>query len=258
MTASHPRSRGFTLIELMCSMAIGMVILLAAAAMLGSSGDGYDRIGGSVASEREARALITQLATDLKTARFHKDEVIETASATWPRHRLGFLTLQPSQAQTKEGRIGDLCSVRYYVRDLAIGGRKVRCLMRGFNESDETFKALRNERVGPLFDEPDSADPENPDEPVAFGVVSFEARPKTRNAEGKWIDWVKNDTTPPDGLEVKLVIARRDLASKLKESSDWDGTGSAGKLLGKPDKADENKNLEIYGTILRFGNHATS
>lgn len=253
MTRSRPSPRGFTLIELMCSMAIGTVILLAAAAMLGSSGDGYDRIGGGVASEREARALITQLATDLKTARFHKDEVIETTSATWPAHRLGFLTLQPSQAQTKDGRIGDLCSVRYYIKDLTIGGRTVRCLMRGFRESGETFKAVREDNVASLFDPDD-----NLDEPVAFGVVSFEARPKSRNAEGKWVDWVKSDTTPPESLEVKLVIARRDLVSKLKQPSDWDGTGGAGKLLGTPDKADENKSLEVYGTNLRFGNHAKS
>ena len=251
MRPTPQRQRGFSLIELMFSMAIGSAILILAATMLGSSGDGYERIGGNVASEREARALITQLAADLSTASFHKDEVIEKSPATWPVDKIGFLSLQPAQAQTNAGRIGDLCAVNYYISDLTIGGKTVRCLMRGFRESSDTFRALRDDQVKPLFD-PQA----NLDEPVAFGVISFEARPKSRDAAGKWIDWVQSDRTGPEALDVKLVLARRDLAGKLKLPADWDGAGSAGKSLGDPFKADRNKNLELYETTLRFGNHA--
>jgi hypothetical protein len=233
----------------MFSMAIGSVILILAATMLGSSGDGYERIGGSVASEREARALITQLAADLSTATFHEDMVIEKSAAAWPVDRLGFLSLQPAQAQTLAGRIGDLCAVNYYIKDLPIGGKKVRCLMRGFRESKDTFKALGDDKVKPLF-EPLA----DVDEAVAFGVVSFEARPRSRDTSGNWIDWVKSDDKPgPEALDIKLVLARRDLSGKLKLSADWDGAES---LLGEPAKADRNKNLEVFGTTLRFGNHA--
>lgn len=259
MSPTHQRHRGFSLIELMFSMAIGSVILILAATMLGSSGDGYERIGGNVASEREARALITQLAADLSTARYHKDGVIEKSSAAWPVDRLGFLSLQPAQAQTTANRIGDLCAVHYYLDDLTIGGKTVRCLMRGFRESKDTFNALRDDKVATLFALPDNADDsDNSDEPVAFGVVSFEARPKTRDASGKWIDWVKNATTNtgPEALDVKLVLARRDLTGRLRKPADWNGTGGAGDLLGQASKADTNKDLEVYGTILRFGNHA--
>ncbi len=250
---SIPRhQRGFSLVELMFSMAIGSVILILAAAMLGSSGDGYERIGGSVASEREARALITQLAADLSTARFHKDGVIEKSTAAWPVDKLGFLSLQPAQAQTDVGRIGDLCAVNYHISDLTIGGKTVRCLMRGFRESSDTFKALREDQIKPLFGARVDLD-----EPVAFGVVSFEARPRSRDASGKWIDWVNNDKTGPEALDVELVLARRDFAAaKLKLPADWDGAGSAGSLLGDPSKPERSKNLEIYGTTLRFGNHA--
>lgn len=252
MTLTHRHPRGFSLVELMFSMAIGSVILILAATMLGSSGDGYERIGGNVASEREARALITQLAADLSTARFHKDGVIEKSTATWPVDKVGFLSLQPAQAQTSGGRIGDLCAVNYYISDLTIGGKTVRCLMRGFRESNETFKALREDKVGSLFD-PQA----NLDEPVAFGVVSFEARPRSRDATGKWLDWVKNDTTGPEALDIKLVLARRDLTGKLKLPGDWNGADGGAKLLGDPATPDRNKNLEVFGTALRFGNHAT-
>ncbi len=252
MSSIQGRSCGFTLIELMFSMAIGSVTLLLAAALLGSSGEGYGRVGGSVASEREARAAISQLASDLSTARFHKDAVIEKSAASWPVDRLGFLSLQPARAQTDAGRIGDLCAVNYHVKDLTISGKTVRCLMRGFRESGDTFKALRDDAAAPLF-----AGNANMDEPVAFGVVSFEARPVSPDASGGWTAWVDNDTAGPAAFEVKLVLARRDLAGKLKLPGDWDGGGRAGNLLGKAAMADRNKNLEVYASTLRFGNHAT-
>lgn len=252
MRSPRPRNRGFSLIELMFSMAIGSIILILAATMLGSSGEGYERVGGSVATEREARAIVTQLASDLATAKFHKDNLIEKSSSSWSADRLGFLSLQPAQAQTDAGRIGDLCAVNYYIKDLSIGGRTVRCLMRGFKESNDTFKAVKAETVGTLF-----VEQPNIDEPVAFGVISFEARPRSRDNTGKWIDWVKNDTTGPEALDVKLVLARRELSGKLKNPADWNGTGGAGNLLGDSSKADRNKNLEVYATTLRFGNHAS-
>jgi prepilin-type N-terminal cleavage/methylation domain-containing protein len=242
-------SRGFSLIELMCSMVIGSILLLAAAALLGSSGDGYERVGGGVSAEREARALISQLTSDLSTARYHKDGVMKKSSTSWPADTLGFLSLQPEQAQTDEGRIGDLCAVNYALRDLTIKGRTVRCLMRGFRESKDTFAALENDSVASLFTARTDLD-----EPVAFGVVSFEATPKSLDDNGKWIDWVKDDKTGPQALDVKLVVARRDLAAKLKQPGEWDGAGNAGKFLGTPAEAERNKNLEVYGALIRFGN----
>ena len=241
MRPSHPKIRGFTLIELMCSMAIGSIILLLAAAVLGRSGDGYERISGGVASEREARALITQLSSDRATARFHVDGVIERQPASRSGDCLGFLSLQPAQAQTDAGRIGDLCAVNYYIKDLSIGGKTVRCLMRGFRESGETFDALRGGAVAALF-----AERANLDEPVAFGVVSFEASPMSRDAAGKWIDWQKDDVIGPEAFEVKLVLARRELAGRLKSPGDWDGAAQAAR----------HKDLEVYATSLPFGNHA--
>lgn len=240
------RPRGFTLIELMCSMAIGTIILLAAASLLGSSGDGYERVGGGVAAEREARAAVTQLTADLATAMFHKDGIFEKSSATWPSDRIGFLSLQPSQAQTDAKRIGDLCAVNYYLDDLTIDGKKVRCLMRGFRESSETFTALKNSAVPGLF-----TALEKIDEPVAFGVVSFEARPMTRDAAGKWIDWVSTEVTGPLALDTRLVLARRSLSARLTRPEDWDASG----LLGNPAAAASHKDLEIYGAMIRFGNH---
>jgi len=252
MSARPPHHRGFSLIELMASMTIGSIILLAAVALLGSSGDGYERVGGGVATEREARALITQLASDLSTAIFRKDAVFKKSTTAWPADRLGFLSLQPAGAQSDSGRIGDLCAVHYYVKDLTINGKSVRCLMRGFRESKDTFKALQDGSVSPLF-----AQRKDIDEPVAFGIVSFEARPQARDKSGLWTAWLENDETGPEALDVRLVIVRRGLAARLKLPADWDGAGTAGNMLGKPAEAARNKDLETYGTLIRFGNDET-
>jgi hypothetical protein len=90
-------------------------------------------------------------------------------------------------------------------------------------------------------------------QPIAFGVVSFEARPRARDAAGRWIDWVRNDTIGPDALDIKLVVARRELFGRLPKTEDWDGGGNAN-LLGSPSLVSRNKNLEVYSTSLRFGN----
>ncbi len=250
MKFSHQRSRGFSLIELLFSMIIGSMILILAATMLSSSGDGYERIGGTVSVEREARMLITQLAADFASGSFNKEELITKSAATWPVDSLGFLSLQPAQAQSDAGRIGDLCAVNYYIKDLTLSGKTVRCLMRGFRESTDTFKAVKDDKVPSLFTAAAALD-----EPVAFGVLSFEARPKSRDASGNWTDWVKNNTIGPEVFEVKLILVRRSLVGKLTQSADWDGAGSSGNFLGQPSKADTNKNLQIYKATLRFGNY---
>jgi hypothetical protein len=237
----------------MVSMAIGSMVLLAAASLLGGSGASYERVGGSVATEREARAIITQLGTDLTAAHFHKDAVMELSFGPWPADRFGFLSLQPSESQSRNQRIGDLCAINYYLEDLTIGGKKVRCLMRGFRESRETFEALETDMIADLFKPQDGID-----EPVAFGVVSFQARPLTRGPGGVWTNWIPtpHGNTAPDAVDVRLVIARRDLAGRLKTSSDWDGVGSGGSLGNSAD-ADRNPDLEVYGAMLRYGNHET-
>lgn len=250
------KNRGFTLVEMMVSMAIGSMVLLGAVMILGSTGEGYERVGGGVIAEREARALLGQLKADLASASFHKDMLIAKGTESWPLGKVGFLTLQPDDAQLEENRLGDLCAVRYYIKDETVGGKLVRCLMRGFVESNDTFKTLRNGDVSSLFTPPaEGAD--NVDEAIAFGVVSFEVTPKTRDADGKLSDWVANDATPPDLMTIRLVIARRELMGKLTDEVSWSGKGRLASLMGPPSEASRNKYLQVYETTVRFGYHET-
>jgi hypothetical protein len=230
------------------AMAVGLIVLLIATSILGQTGEGYERVGGGIGAEREARAVLTQLSSDLGTAPFQNVEVTK-GGGKWRGDHLGFLSLQPEEAQSRDGRIGDLCTVCYSLNALPYAGRTVRCLMRGFRESGETFDSLQAGGVTTLYE------PQEKDEPVAFGVVSFEARPKSRaRPSGDWVDWTQS-SGPPEAVEVRLVIARREMTPHLRTSADWSGEGQAGTLLGSPADVASHKGLEVFATTLRLGNH---
>ncbi len=249
MTRPARHRGGFTLLELLVTMAIGSVLLLVAAAMLGRAGDSYSQGSGSVGAEREARAVLTQMRDDFGKAVWHRDTVFEAGGEGWRRARTGFLALQPEDAQSAEGRSGDLCAVHYYVKDIEVGSSTVRCLMRGFRESGEVFPALKAGSLTPLFAEKDT------DEPVAFGVLSFEATPLVRDDTGQLVPWQQLPADDPFNvaphfLRIRLVVARRELIGKLSTTRDWDTSP----LRGDPLKAADNRNLEVYEVLQRFGN----
>jgi len=239
------QSQGFTLVEVLASTAIGSIVLLLAVASLNTTGDEYGKSTDSVAAEREARAVLTQVAEDMSKASGRLLE-IEESSEVWRRDKLAFSCLQPLDAQSKDEAIGDLCMVSYYVKDLQIGKETVRCLMRGFRSSDEVFEALRNKQEDQLHDE------RVEDEPVAFGVIAFEAEALVRTRSGTWDAW-KNTKDPfadlPDVIRLKLVVARREVVSKLRTTEDWDNSP----LIGEADEAERSKMLEIYEITQSFG-----
>jgi prepilin-type N-terminal cleavage/methylation domain-containing protein len=255
-----PAAAGFTLIELISAMAIGTLVLLVAASLLGQVGSDYGRVNGGVGAEREARAAISQITADAASAWPHPDAVFEAVDDPWPRDRLAFLSLQPAAAQSDEGRSGDLCAVNYYVKDLAFGDGTVRCLMRGFRESEESFAALKDGELASLFGEAPR------DEPVAFGIAGFEARPVVRGARGEWQPWQPATTPgeesstedadeggPPEALLLRLLVARREVLGRLSTPADWSGEGADAGVLGDPQEANRNKNLRVFESVLRFG-----
>jgi prepilin-type N-terminal cleavage/methylation domain-containing protein len=245
------RPYGFTLVELMFSLAVGAIILLAAVAFLGSSADGYARVGGSVSTERENRMLKGELSSELGSAVFHEDMKIDRTGTPWPKAHLGFPTLRPADAQSADNQIGDLCAVHYYLKDLTIGGRVVRCVMRGFRDSRQTFEALRADAVAGLF-LPD----EVADEPIALRVVSFDAEPLVMNASGHWEGAPQPLVAAPEAVRVRLVIVRPSLAGRLATTADWDGaTAMAARELGDPAEARNNKHLQVFESVLPFRSH---
>jgi len=246
MKKVRPHCSGFSLLELMVSMSIGMALLVLAAGVLGKTGDGYERLNGNLHAEREARAALNQLKIDIESASHHAELICTKETSGWARDSIGFFSFQSSDAQSETGHIGDLCAIHYYLRTLTLGGKSVRCLMRGFRESDETFQALRDGKVANLFT------PQDRDEPVAFGALAFEVLPKILKETGEWGDWEPTGAGPPDRVILRLTLARRNLASQLKNPADWDQTGG---LFGSPAEAENHPQLEFYETAIRFGHH---
>ncbi len=228
---------GFTLLELMVSMVIGTVVLLLAAALLGASGKGYGRAADAIASGREGRVAFDRLSSDLASAVRSRGDILDSRSGKG----IGFLSLQAADTQSRAGRIGDGCAVIYQIQDLEMGGHVRRCLTRSIRESGETFSALRAGQTTFLF-----SGRQKEAEPLAFGVVAFEAIPKSLSAAGDWTDWEGNDAIPPDALEITLVIARPDLLGRLVTSGDWDTLD---------DGIYHHPGLETHTGIIRFGNH---
>lgn len=238
----HTGHRGFTLVEMMVSMAVASMVLLTAAYMLGSTGDSYDRVGGSVAAEREARAAISQIRSDMESALHHTAAPFSNDDGG-----LSFLSLQPAVAQSNEGLIGDVCAVNYRLADLPTGTRATRVLMRGFRESGDTFAALGTGEADVLFGPRDLLD-----EPVAFGVLAFSASPVSRDESGSWLDWSPAVSAAPEAVDLRLVLARRELFGRLRTAADWDSAAA------QAADAENDRDLEVYETRIRFGHHDES
>lgn len=227
-------------------MGIGMVVLLLAVSSLDSAGKGYGRNTDGITSEREARASLTQIGEDLSRAVWHRDTLVKHEGEDRALDQLGFLMLQPDDAQSDDERIGDLCATVYYVADLDTGGRMVRCLMRGFRNSQATFEAVKEGNVASLFGKTDA------DEPVAFGVLSFGVTPLRRMESGEWHDMEEGEmssgTTQPEAFRLKLLLARRELAAKLMRSEDWEQS----RLIPDSEHVEESNQVEFYEVIQNF------
>ena len=242
-------SHGFTLVEMMVSMGIGTIVLLLAVTSLRSTGDGYNQNTNSMAAEREARAVLTIAAEDLSKAVRGREMVFGGSDTAWRKDQLGFLCLQPADAQSAGDRVGDLCAVVYYLKDLKMGRDPVRCLMRGFRDSKETFDALRAGTVALLYE------PAEVDEPVAFGVLAFEVDPLLRETGGEWGAWTRAadpEWDGPDAVRLRVVVARRELMGKLRDAGDWDSSP----LLGNPGDAEDSPDLEVYEVVNAFSHES--
>jgi prepilin-type N-terminal cleavage/methylation domain-containing protein len=241
---------GFTLVELLFSMAVGTIILLAAASFLGASVDEYARVGNNLSDQRECRMLMGGISSEIRSAVFHEGMRIERNNTPWPTTHIGFLTLRPADAQSADHQIGDLCAVHYYIKDLTMEGRIVRCVMRGFRDSLDTFDALRGHAVDGLF-----LPREDADEPIALRVVSFDAIPLVMEDSGHWKDAPLPLLKVPEAFRIRLVIANPSLAAKLTTSADWDGSTTAARRLGNPADAEHNADLEVIESVFPFRHH---
>jgi hypothetical protein len=152
---------------------------------------------------------------------------------------VGFFLLRPIARQSEANGLGDLCAVLYYLKDIESAGRPVRCLVRGLRESAEVYAAIRQDGEEALFE------PRETDEPVMFGVVTFDARPKVRKADA-WVDWRVDEADSPQAIEWRVEVARRGLEQRLETAAQWDA------LVSERQPRDA-KQIEVQTGIAAFG-----
>lgn len=234
------RARGFSLVELMVAVSLAATLLVLASAALGWLGEGYGRSAGGVRAGREARAAMDQWSRDL--AHRVKDERWwwKPGSQRWRRDEVGMLALAPEDSQEESEWVGDVVAVSYRVRDISLGGRVVRCLVRGQTDSAGVFAALRD---GGDFD--DLFQPGAAEEVVAFGVVKFQVEPLVWGPSGLQAATTVAEQERPDALRLELILVRPELMDAFATVEDWDGAAR----LGEPAEARESKHLEVYECV---------
>lgn len=206
------RMRGFTLLELLVSMALGTMILLTAATMLGEAGDSYGHVTRGIHAERETRAALGRTTTDLNAALKQPGSLHIGSGGTF-----GFLTTQPHSAQKMTGRTGDLCAVVYQLKDFESGQNVVRCLTRTVHDSAETYQAIKDQKLEDILSRVDEDA-----EPLAMGVLQCSFLPKIRGPDGAWEDWKEASKDLPDSVEVMISVANPEESRRWAQARDWD------------------------------------
>lgn len=233
---------GFTLLEMLVCMAVAAMILLGCVSVFGDAAESHGRIEAGMGMDREARGVMRQLMEDLSSATDLREGMHEESAEVWPADRIGFHLLQAESGQAPGRFAGDLCSVRYELREIAFGGRTERCLVRILHDSVRTFAALAEGRGDQLWRMDDSDA-----EPLAFGVLAFEVTRMRKDREGHWRRWNEADPAGPEALECRLVIANRQLASRLAAA------GNETRVLGGDEVAGCHPDMKVYGAMLAVG-----
>ncbi len=241
MTEGMSRN-GFTLLELLTSMAIASLLIVTGAAVLVTSGDGYSRARQIAVVEREARAVFHQIERDLAVVVMAEMMSFGQSSRIDVSDHLGFLCLKPEIGNQLPD--GDLCSVRYYLKTMPIGGRSVQCLMRGVESSESAYEHVEMGAVEDLLNRRLERD-----EPIGIGVVSFEVKSLVRLNDGSLIQWRPDLGGRPEWLWVKLVLAKPELRARLDKEAEWLGS----EWLGDADEYEQHDGLHVMEARIEVG-----
>lgn len=228
---------GYTLLELLAAVAIGMLLLSMCMVV---TGDATNRCGGledRFAVDRSARVVMNQLSEDLASVVVARGLLLEASSEAWVRDRLGLYCLMPDAGQLDDRCVGDLCAVLYYCEDVAAGGVSERCLMRAVCHSADVFRALADGDDARVW-----SDALQTAERLVTGVVAFDVVRLVPDGLGGWLHWRDDDDGFPAAVKIKLVLAERKGMRNLSTPADWNGA----EWLGLPENAGRHPRLHAY------------
>lgn len=220
----HLPSGGFSLVELLTAMAIGSLVLVAAATILAASNQSAERLRDSRSFSREQSEFLRRLADDLSSAVARPQSGLFIQSGT-DDAEIRFHCLKPEGAQPRESRLSDLCAVRYVLADFPSANGMTRCLARQFVPSREWFMALKSGQSSPSRNAMSA-------EPVVLGVVRLEISQMVSDGRGNWTKPMEGAFSVSDrrAIKLRIVLASPSLRSSLRSREDWNSIAGVAAL----------------------------
>jgi type II secretory pathway pseudopilin PulG len=221
-------SHAFTLIEMLVSMVVLALVIIAMMALVDSATKLWRDNEGRTDACREARAALVVMARDLRNAvagtnaDFIKFNLQSGAAGTNYGGNVFFLASLPPSAQDTNSK-SDVCEVGYFLaldRTPASTNRTLN-LYRYFRNSNQTFSNLAS---ATLF--ANIATGAAGEELLARNVVGMRITPVSANA-GEWTDFAPSSNAPlPVVIEITLTAIGQDTAKKLEDSAGWTNTNT--------------------------------
>ena len=220
--------RAFTLLEMLVSMVVLAVLVIAMMALVESATKLWRDNEGRTDACREARAALGVMARDLRNAvastnvNFVRFNLQSGAAGTNFGSNVFFLASLPSSAQETNSK-SDICEVGYFLaldRTPASTNQSLN-LYRYFRSSDRTFS---NMAASNLFAEVTTG--ATGEEVLARNVVGMRITAVSATAGG-WTAFAPTAAAPlPNLVEITLTAIGSDTAKKLADSADWTDTNS--------------------------------
>jgi prepilin-type N-terminal cleavage/methylation domain-containing protein len=222
------QSRAFTLLEMLVSMVVLAVLVMAMVSLVDGASDLWRKSEGRTDACREARAALTVMTRDLVNAvtgtnlnlmRFNlQSGVVGTNHGS----NVFFLSSLPASAQESDSK-SDLCEIGFFLafdRTSASTNRSLN-LYRYFRSSNQTFSNMLS---GSLFT--NVAAGASTEELLARNVLGMKITPVSSSG-GDWIPFVPTPEAPlPEVVEITLLTVGQDVARKLEDLDRWTDTNS--------------------------------
>ena len=222
----HRGSRAFSIVEMLVSMVVLALLVLAMMSLVDSAMHLWRDNEGRTDACREARAALTVMTRDLRNAvtgpnaNLMKFNLQSGAAGTNYGSNVFFLASLPPSAQ-EAGSKSDVCEIGFFLaldRTAASTNRTLN-LYRYFRSSNQTFS---NVISGSLFT--NIATGATGEELLARNVIRMKFAPVSSSG-GDWIPFVPRPEAPlPDMIEITLVAVGHDVGQKLEDFDRWRDT----------------------------------
>lgn len=213
------RSRGFTLIEMLVTMAISSALLVILGAIVTQTTDGYALTQRSVNHLSQARAFLQLFDSELslripETAIIHRSF---TPSGPEKSDQIAFVRTLPMDEQNSE-KPGDIATSCYYVAFVESSNQQIiPKLFRKILHPNETQDLMEKGKEAE-FPEIDPA----ADEPVIDFVLSFQAIPMYHNPQtGNDEPWDESISLPPSYVEVIIRTIDELFSRRFTNQAAW-------------------------------------